>query len=423
MKKILALLLAVIMVMSLAACGTSETGTQGGDTTGAGSTEPKEYAIKVWTPAEDQTEGNNWLVKMEEAFAAAHPEYKITWTNESMSEGDAAGTVAGDVTASADVYMFANDQLGTLITAGGLSQLGGSFLAQVQNDNSEFMISTVTHTDGGVYGFPVTNNTWFTYYNTDVFNAEDVKSLDTMLSKGKVCFPFNVGWNAGAFFLATGGSVFGPNGNDADAGIQYGGENGYKAAAKMIEIANHENMVPGGMDVDRLINGEVGACFSGSWDAAKLIEALGDKLGVAQIPTTTIDGTEYQLKALGGTKCVGVNPNSGATDKSKQKVATEFAAFLASADAQLERYSMRGIIPAAQSLLNNETIKSDAVAVAEINTMANCTVIQSALPEMNNYWNPVETFSKNCVSGDVNMDNYKQAVDKMMEQLNAESLG
>lgn len=427
MKKILALLLAVVMVMSMAACATSDPANNNGNnsntTTGTESTGPKEYTIKVWTPAEDQAEGNNWLVKMEEAFAAAHPEYKITWTNESMSEGNAAGTVAGDVTASADVYMFANDQLGTLITAGGLSQLGGSFLEQVKNDNSEFMISTVTHTDNGVYGFPVTNNTWFTYYNTDVFTAEDVKSLDTMLTKGKVSFPFNTGWNAGCFFLATGGTVFGPKGIDAEAGIQFGGENGYKAAKKMVEVCANSNLIAADQTVGGLVSGEVDACFSGSWDASKVKEALGDKMGVAQIPTVTIDGEEYQLKALGGTKCVGVNPNSGATDKTKQKVATQFAAFLASADAQLERYNMRGIIPAAKSLLNNETIQKDPVAVAEINTMANCTVIQSALPEMGNYWTPVQTFGTNCGTGDINMDNYKQAVDKLMEQLNAESLG
>jgi len=423
MKKILALVLAVVMVMSMAACSTSTTNP--GDTTAGtqGSTGPKEYTIKVWTPAEDQAEGNNWLVKMEEAFAAAHKDYKITWVNESLSEADAAGTVAGDVTASADVYMFANDQLGSLITAGGLSQLGGSFLEQVKNDNSEFMVSTVTHTDNGVYGFPVTNNTWFTYYNTDIFTAEDVKNLDTMLAKGKVAFPFNTGWNVGCFFLATGGSVFGPKGLDAEAGIQYGGENGYKAAKKMVELCAHENMVEVGQQVGNLTAGEVGATFSGSWDAAAVKEALGDKMGVAPIPTVTIDGQEYQLKALGGSKCVGVNPNSGATDKTKQKVATEFAAFLASADAQLERYNMRGVIPAAKSLLNNETIQKDPVAVAEINTMANCTVIQSALPEMGNYWTPVETFGKNCAAGDITLDNYKQAVDKMMEQLNAESLG
>lgn len=420
MKKIFALLLAVCMVLGLAACGGSDTP----ETTAATETEAAAEGwtgeIKVWTPAEDQAEGNNWLVKMEEAFEAAHPEYTITWINESMSEADATATVTGDVTASADVYMFANDQLGTLINAGALSQLGGSFLEQVKADNSEFMVTTVTHTDGGVYGFPVTNNTWFLYYNKDVFTEEDVKSLDTMLEKGKVLLPFSNSWNNGSLFLGMGATTFGENGNDAAAGIQLG-DNKYKAAEKMIQLISNPNAVGGDQGVGQLISGEVDASFSGSWDRATVEDALGDKMGVAQLPTFEVDGQSYNMTAMSGAKCVGINPNAGAVE-GKQKVATEFAAFLASADAQLERYNMRGIIPASITLLENETIQADAVAVAEINTMSNCAIIQSALPEMNNWWTPMETFGKGVISGDVNMDNYEEKVDQLQEQLNAAGL-
>ena len=423
MKKILALVLAALMVLSMVACAKTEnTGT--GGTGGTGNTptadSPLELEIKVWTAAEDQADGNNWLVKMEEQFAAAHPEYKITWVNESCSEGDAAGNVTGDVTAAADVYMFANDQLGTLITAGGLSPLGGTFEEQVKNDNSEFMISTVTHTDGKIYGFPTTNNTFFLYYNKDVYTEEDVKSLETMLEKGKVCMPFTVGWNAGAFFWGVGGTVFGEKGNDLDAGVQFG-DKGYDAALKMIEVATHPNCVIGGMDVGKIFSGEADAAFGGSWNAEEVKKNLGDKMGVAQLPSFTIDGESYYMTALGGTKCVGVNPNSGKVE-GKQKACTLFAAYLASADAQLERYNMRGVIPAAKSLLENETIKNDPVAVAEINTMANCTIIQSGLPEMNNVWTPLTNFAGKCSSGDVDASNYKAAVDALAKQLTKEAL-
>ena len=425
MKKILALLLAVLMIVSMAACssGGNDTPDAGnnGNNGNNGNTSDTTYSIRVWAPTEDLAEGNSWLEAMEKKFEEAHPDYKIEWVNEVMNEGDASAAVTGDVTASADVYMFANDQLGSLITAGGLSKLGGVYLEQVQKDNTEFKVNTVTHTDGAVYAFPITNNTWFTYYNTDVFTAEDVKSLDTMLSKGKVCVPFTVGWNSGCFFLGTGGSVFGPAGNDASVGIDFGGEKGYTAAKKMIEVATNPNCVAGGMDVGKLIDGEVGAAFSGSWSAAELRGALGDKLGVAKLPTFEADGKTYNMTALSGTKCVGVNPNSGSV-AGKQKICTEFAAFLASEESQLARYEMRGVIPAAKALAENEKIKTDPVAIAEMETMDQCAVIQSALPEMGNYWTPVETFGKGCVNGDINMDNYQDMVDQMMEQLNSAGL-
>ena len=431
MKKILALVLAALMVLSMAACAESgsttttgnagNSGNQGGDKTTAG---VQEFTLRVWTPAEDQNADNNWLEKMEKAFEAAHPEYKIEWVNESCSEGDAVTNVTTDVTDSADVYMFANDQLGKLITAGGLSQLGGIFEEQVKNDNTEFSVNTVTHTDGGIYGFPVTNNVWFTYYDKTVYTEDDVKSLDTMIEKGKVVIPANDGWNAGFVFLGVGCTVFGEKGNDAESGIDFGGDKGYMAAKKMIELAalvKDGKAIQGGMDAGKLIDGDADAIFSGSWSYNDIKNALGDNLGIAPLPSFEIEGKSYPMTALGGTKCVGVNPNSGSVP-GKQRCATLFASFLASEEAQLERYTMRNVIPAHKALQENEAVKSNPVAVAEITTMNNNAVVQSALPEMDKYWTPVATFSQNVYAGDINMDNYKQAVDSLMTQLNEDSL-
>ena len=429
MKKILAMLLAVVLVFGLVACSgtkTDGTKTDGGKTDGgntaAGS---QEYTITVWTPAGDQEEGNNWLDAMEKKFEEAHPEYKITWDNSTMDEGSAGNAVIADVTASADVFMFANDQMGSLINAGGLTKLVGDFETQVKNDNTEFMINSVTHTDDSVYAFPVTNNTWFLYYNKEVFNEEDVKSLDTMITKGKVCIPITTGWNAGCFFLGCGGTIFGETGRDVEAGINFSGEaGGYTAAKKMIELVANENIVAGGMDVDKLISGEVAAVFSGSWSYGGengLHAALGDNLGIAMLPKFTADGQEYQMTAMSGSKCVGVNPNSG-TVEGKQLVCTEFAAFLASEEAQLARYTMRSVIPAHKNLKENETIKNDPLAQAEIDTINLASALQSALPEMSNYWSPVESFGKSVANGEINMDNYEIAVDTNMEKLNNSGL-
>ena len=382
-------------------------------------TEPPKEAvtIKVWTPAEDQNERHNWLEEMQSRFAAQYPQYEITWDNEVMDEGSAAGYLTWDTASGADVYMFVNDQLYGLVNAGCLTQLDGTFETQVRNDNSQFHINTVTHTDGSIYGFPVANNTWFMYYNKDVFTPEDVKSLDTMLSKGKVCVPFNIGWNSGCFFLGTGCTVFGQIGNDAAKGIDFGGQKGYTAAKKMIEVASNGNCISGGMDEGKLIDGEVGAIFSGSWSASGLKSALGDKLGVAPLPTFEADGQTYRMTALSGSKCVGVNPNAG-FQKGKMDLCKAFAAFLASEEGQLLRYELRGVIPSHQNLRYHEAILNDPVAMAEMETITNASVVQSALPEMGQYWSPVETFGHGCTNGDINLSNYMDMVDMLNEQLN-----
>lgn len=377
--------------------------------------------ISVWAPYEDQIKGNSWLEEMQLRFESQYPQYEIIWNNGNVSEGDATFLVNQDVRAAADIYMFASDQLYNLNDAGGLTRLGGQYLEQVCDDNSSFAIDTVTNADGGVYGFPISGNTWFLYYNKDVFTAEDVTSLDTMLSKGKVCVPFNIGWNSGCFFLGTGCTVFGPNGNDASAGIDFSGEKGYTAARKMLEIASHPNCVPGGMDISRLIDGEVDAVFSGSWDASRAMQHLGDKLGAARLPSFEADGTTYNMTALSGSKCVGVNPNAG-SDPLKLQLCLDFAAFLASEEGQLLRYEMRGMIPICIRLNQNPQIQSDPVAIAELETLAYCSVVQPSLPGMNNYWAPVETFGKGCVNGDISIDNYQEQVNMLNQALNNSGL-
>ena len=413
MKKILAMLLAVIMVLSMAACGA-----KGGTTNTPGGNTAAEIVIKVWSPSEDQAEGNNWLVAMEEAFLKANPQYtNVKFENTTMGEGDAGSAVIADVSASADVFMFANDQLGKLVKAGGLTKLVGSYEAQIKNDNNEFMINSVTHTDGALYGFPMTNNTWFMYYDKTVFTEDDIKSLDTMIAKAKVYLPFGNGWTAPSLFLACGGTIYGANGLDGEAGVDFGGEAGYAAARKMVELKNNANVLMGDLDVSKMINGECSATFSGSWVRGEMEAAFGDKLGVAALPKVTIGGEEKQMMAMSGSKVVGVNPNSGKVE-GKQAIATAFAAFLASEEAQLARFEMRGMIPAHKNLANNDKVKADQVAIAEMLTIANASALQPALPQMDDFWGPMGNFGGKIVSGDITMDTVEIAVDEMVAAMN-----
>ena len=124
MKKIIAMLLACVMVIGLAACGGSkpaETQAPAAEAPAAEApaaeapAEVKDVALKVWGPQEDQADANSFLPVMCEKFNQAHPEWNITFTFEVCSEGDASKNVVQDPSAAADVYMFANDQLGTLV--------------------------------------------------------------------------------------------------------------------------------------------------------------------------------------------------------------------------------------------------------------------------------------------------------------------
>ena len=62
-----------------------------------------------------------------------------------MGEGEAATAVIQDVTAAADVFMFANDQIGKLVKAAGLTKLVGDYQTSLKDSNTQFMIDTVTY--------------------------------------------------------------------------------------------------------------------------------------------------------------------------------------------------------------------------------------------------------------------------------------
>ena len=69
MKKIIAMLLACMMVIGLAACGGNADTTTAANDQPAG---PEAVTLKVWAPQEDQADDKCWLPLMEAAFAAAH---------------------------------------------------------------------------------------------------------------------------------------------------------------------------------------------------------------------------------------------------------------------------------------------------------------------------------------------------------------
>ena len=399
MKKIIAMLLVLVMALGLfAGCGEKT----------------ETITLKVWAPQEDQVDANSWLPQVQKKFEEAHPEYKITWDNGVCAEGDAKTLLTTDVAAGADVYMYANDHMGVLMQAGAVAKLGGAYLEQVQKDNSAAFVSTATYSDGGVYGFPVAPNTWFMYYNKSIVGDADITSLEAILEKGVVAFDVANSWNMPAFFFAAGCSLFGPEGIDAAAGAQFGGEAGYAATEALLTLQDTPNFKwdGDGYGNNSLKDGTIAAYFSGDWDYKGLYEALGDDLGAAACPTVMMGGEAKQMLPYAGSKLVGVNPTS-----KNMKAAMEFAAYLASVESQQLRYELRGIIPAATELQNLDAIKNSEVAQAIYDTVNNKSAFQPKITEMDPVWGPVGTFGGNLKEGKITWDNYKEQVDALDAQL------
>lgn len=421
MKKIIALLLAAMMVVGMfAACAPSEQGATGNPTNPTGGNtgdptkpaEPEKISLTVWAPAEDQSEDNQWLQTMCKKFEEAHPEYEITWTFEGISEADAKNTILTDVTAGADVYMYANDQLGELVEGDALAPMPSGILDTIKAGASETMLNSVTY-NGEVYGVPYTGNTWWLYYDKSVFTDEDIKSLEAMLEKGVVAFRLNNGWYTQAFYLANGCSFFGPSSNDAAAGFDFGGDKAVAVTNYLVDLVKHPNFKHGDgeNDLAGIKDGSIKAFVSGDWQAADVKAALGDNFGAAQLPTITIDGQQKQLRAFAGSKAVGVNPNS------KHLIASYLlAAFLGSAEGQALRYEMRGVIPCDASLA--ELVKNDPVALAQMNCLNNTAAVQPTIPEMGKWWDNAAALANEILNGTITHENAAEKTDDFNTILN-----
>ena len=422
-KKALSLFLVTAMAVSMVGCGSKDAdkNTEKKNTEVAAATEKTDVAedeawegdLTVWSPQEDQD--TNWLQDQCEAFAAEHPNWKINFNYGVCAEGEAKDNVTKDVEAAADVYMLANDNIPDLVSAGALSELGGDYLGYVTSTNSDSILASVTYNDS-VVAFPFTSNTWFMYYDKSVFSEDDVKNFDTMLEKAgeagkKVSFKLTDSWYIQAFYVANGCTLFG-DGTDPDAGIDFSGDKATAVTEYLVDLAANPNFL---VDADGAglagLGDSVAAVFSGTWDADAVKEKLGDNMGVAALPTVTIDGKEGQMKSFIGSKAIGVNPNA-----ENQQVAMSLAAYLAGEKAQTAHYEMRNILPSNINI----SLADDPIATAVTNVMTDTSIMQPLCKEMGNYWSPAENMGKNIQSGEVTKANAAEKTEEMNTTMNTD---
>lgn len=411
-KRAVSLLLAGVMTLGLAAGGLTGCGSSGND--GA-----EKVRLMVWSPSEDQSkDSGEWLQTCCEAFADAHPEWDITFVYGVMDEASAGEQVAQDPDASADVFMYANNSLEPMRNADALVRFGGKYREQIEATNSQDVLDTLIM-DDNLYGIPFTTNLWYMYYDKSVFSEEDIKNLDTMLEKGVVSFPFVNSWYLPAFYIGNGCTLFGEDGKDEAAGVDFGGENAVEVTNYLIDLAQNPNFKIDdlGSGIAGLRDGSINAIFSGSWDANAVKEALGDNMGVAALPTYTLNGEEKQMYAYAGTKAIGVNTHS---DYMVQAI--ELAIWLGNAESQRLHYELRQVVPCNTELLQEEDIQKDELVMAQNTTFSDTSIIQPLVNQMNNCWTPVENMGKGIRNGSVTHENAQEQTEQMNEAMNSDGI-
>ena len=407
-KRLLAGFLAVLLLLGLAGCGSA------GDSSGG----TEKVRLMVWSPSEDQSkDSGEWLQTCCENFAAMHPEWDITFVYGVADEATAASAVAQDPEASADVFMYANDNLTVMTDAQALAKFGGKYAEEIRATNSQALLDSVT-LDGELYGIPYTTNTWYMYYDKRVFSEEDVKSLEAMLEKGVVSFPFTNSWYLPSFYVGNGCTLFG-DGTQEELGVDFGGDNAVEVTNYLIDLFSNPNFVvdADGSGMAGLRDGSISAIFTGSWDSNSIREILGENMGAAALPTYNLNGETKQMYAYAGSKAIGVNAHS-----EYMVPAVELAIYLGSAEAQKLHYDLRSVIPCNTELLEDAEIAADPVVIAQNNTFNDTSILQPFVSKMSNCWTPVENMGKAIRNGTTTHDNAAEQTVAMNDAMNSDGI-
>ncbi len=337
MKKIIAMLLALVMMLGLVACGpkdpTNPSNPQTNDLAGT-------YDVKVWV-AENIVD----LTKTQiDNFNKTNTMgIKINATVEPVGEGDAASNMTTDVEAGADIFGFAQDQAARLIQAGALAKLGPTAAEWVKANNDPDAIVAATSGEE-LYAYPMTSdNGYFLYYDKSVISDEDAKSLEAIIAaceKAGKNFSFELenSWYLPAFFFATGciseWTMAEDGKNFKSVDDNFNSDAGKIAAEGLKKLVTSKCYVNSSATTDFEAAIPSAAVVSGTWNYGNAKGLLGDNLGVAVLPSFEVGGQSYQLSGFKGCKLMGVKPQQ---DAKKAAALNQLAQYLTGYDCQMER--------------------------------------------------------------------------------------
>ena len=352
--------------------------------------------IKVWVA--DKIVG--FTEEQIAAFKEAYPDYAgYDYVVEAVGEGDAAGNMITDVSAGADVFGFAQDQLARLVTAGALIDVAPENAEIVTAENDAGAVAAATVGDV-LYAYPITSdNGYFLYYDKSV--VTDPSTLEGIIADceaaGKNFYmEINSGWYQTAFFFATGAELTYETNDEgliSACNASYASPEGLVALKKMIELKESPSF-QNGSSIDNATN--IGAIVDGTWDAGAAQSLFGDNYACAKLPTfEDADGNTYQMSGFGGFKLLGVKPQE---DEEKLAACDALALYLSSEEVQLARFEA---VEWGPSNLNAQA--SDAVqaneALAALGEQLAFTIPQGQYP--GDYWGLATSLGDSIISGEL----------------------
>lgn len=440
-KKVLSVMLVAAMTASLfAGCGSGGNGgdtpnsqapaqgqddaNQGGsdDNAGADAADPianliaaTEGTVSLDLWCSETTEYQTVMAQIVDNFKSTYSEVDFDITIGAQSEAEAKDRILEDVTAAADVYVFADDQLTELVNAGALQPVSASYTYNPSETNSAGAVDAAS-INGQLYAYPLTaSNGYFLFYDSTIFSAEDIQTWDGIIAKaneaGVQCgVEATSGWYLYSWFAGAGCNL--TLNEDGTNSCDWNNETGVAVAEALagmyadpafITLKDEEYAA-------QLAEGDtkVRAFVDGTWRSGDIEKVFGEGYAAAKLPTFTLNGQQVQQSSYAGYKLVGVNAYS-----ENIGWAMLLAEFVSNEASQAAIFAATGEGPA-----NTAAGASDAVmgspAIAAL-------VAQSPYADPQRvggkYWDPAGTLGKNLAEGTVT--DFQAAMDEAVAGITA----
>lgn len=339
--------------------------------------------LKVWC----EYKQTGFIEETVEKFKDIYQDVKFDFTIESVYESAALSKMEKDFDSSADVFHFYGGDLTQLNKQG--------FLYDFNDDGSRITLNSLEFSNGCLssgqiddkqYAIPYTSNTYFMYYDPNVYKKEDVKSVENMLKvnvsekkssyKYNAAFDFGNGWYGQSILYSSGATV-----NETTGSF----DNAEQGASYLAKCAHNEKLVM----AEGYLNAikDAAAVVTGSWDAAAIKEKFGDGYACAPLPTLNFGDGEVPWKAVGNYEMIGVKSSS-----QEEVFASKFALFLSSAEIQRDRYIRYGQAPTNEKTIEYPEVASCKEIVVQTQTLAYTFTQPTTLYDKNNYWNFYNSF-------------------------------
>ena len=320
------------------------------------------YAIKIWCDERIETQVKTQVSDFVTHFGG---KYTINLTVDPVSEGNAATSMTEDVGSGADIFVFAQDQLSKLKTAGALTQVTGAIKNAIVSETEAEGVQAAT-INNKIWAYPFTSdNGYFMYYDKSVVQQSSIGDIELIIKDCQAAskkFNYNVfgnGFYSASYFMATGcysNWVMDATNKFSSFDDNYNSEAGFKAA-KGIQYLKANNIFANSDDPSKFgrpKNG-IGACVTGIWNYQYAYNAIGENLGCAPMPSFTLNGEKIHISSFSGYKLIGVKPQQ---DAKKVSVCKRLARYLSCEKTQLERFNAVNWGPTNINALANDAVRS-----------------------------------------------------------------